>query len=51
MKLNRRQQEEILAFAQQLVRAPGHSGDEEQTASLIVEKMRALGYKQVHVDP
>ncbi|MEK6256167.1 MAG: M20/M25/M40 family metallo-hydrolase, partial [Chloroflexota bacterium] len=37
--------------AQQLVRAPGHSGDEEQTASLIEEKMRTLGYDRVHVDP
>lgn len=51
MKLNRTQEEEILAFTQQLVRAPGHSGDEEQTALLIEEKMRALGYDQVHIDP
>ena len=39
MKINSKQQEEVLAFAKQLVRAPGHSGDEEQTALLIEEKM------------
>jgi putative selenium metabolism hydrolase len=51
MKLNQTQQEEILAFTQQLVRAPGHSGDEEQTALLIEKKMKTLGYDKVHVDP
>ena len=51
MKINSKQQEEILAFSKQLVRAPGHSGDEEQTALLIEEKMKTLGYDQVHVDP
>jgi len=51
MKLNRQQQEEVLAFAQQLVRAPGHSGDEKRSALMIEEKMRTLGYDQVHVDP
>jgi putative selenium metabolism hydrolase len=51
MKLNQTQQEEILVFTQQLVRAPGHSGDEEQTALLIEKKMKTLGYDKVHVDP
>jgi len=50
MKLGRTQQEEVLAFAQQLIRVPGTSGDEEQVASLVNQKMRALGYDQVHVD-
>ena len=50
MKINSKQREEILAFAKQLIRAPGHSGDEEQTALLIEEKMKTLGYDQVHVD-
>jgi putative selenium metabolism hydrolase len=50
MKLSSNQQEEVLTFAQQLVRVPGHSGDEEQTASLIDEKMRDLSYDHVHVD-
>ena len=51
MKLSKTQQEEVLAFAQQMVRAPGHSGDEEQTALLIEDKMKELGYDQVNVDP
>jgi putative selenium metabolism hydrolase len=51
MKLNQGQQEEVVAFTQQLVRAPGHSGDEQQTALLIEKKMRDLGYDEVFVDP
>ena len=50
MKLNVKQQDDILAFAQELVRAPGCSGHEEQTASLVEEKMKFLGYDTVHVD-
>jgi putative selenium metabolism hydrolase len=50
MKLDRIQQEEVLAFAQQLIRVPGTSGNEGQVASLVNQKMRALGYDQVHVD-
>ena len=50
MKINSKQQDEILAFAKQLIRTPGNSGDEEQTALLIEEKMKTLGYDQVHVD-
>lgn len=50
MKLNRMQQEEVLTFAQQLIRTPGTSGKEDQVASLVNQKMRELGYDQVHVD-
>lgn len=50
MKLDRTQQEEVLAFAQELVRIPGTSGNEGQVATLVNQKMRALGYDQVHVD-
>lgn len=50
MRLSSNQQEEVLTFAQQLVRVPGHSGDEEHTASLIDEKMRDLSYDHVHID-
>lgn len=50
MKINSKQREEILAFARQLIRVPGHSGDEKQSALLIEEKMKIFGYDQVHVD-
>ena len=50
MKLNRSQQEEVLDFAQQLIRIPGTSGNEGQVASLVNQKMSALGYDEVHVD-
>jgi putative selenium metabolism hydrolase len=51
MKLSRIQQEEVLAFAQQLIRIPGTSGDEGQVASLVSQKMNDLGYDEVHLDP
>jgi putative selenium metabolism hydrolase len=51
MKLSRIQQEEVLAFAQQLIRVPGTSGNEGQVASLVSQKMRQLGYDRVQVDP
>lgn len=50
MKLNHIQQEEVLSFAQQLIRVPGTSGDEGQVASLVNQKMRELSFDQVHVD-
>jgi putative selenium metabolism hydrolase len=50
MKLSSIQQEEVLSFAQQLVRVPGTSGNEGQVASLVNQKMRTLGYDQVHID-
>ncbi|MBN1536208.1 MAG: M20/M25/M40 family metallo-hydrolase [Anaerolineales bacterium] len=51
MKLNRIQQEEVLSFAQQLIRVPGTSGNEGQVAPLVNQKMRELGYDQVQIDP
>lgn len=51
MKLSRIQQEEVLTFAQQLIRVPGTSGNEGQVASLVSQKMRELGYDRVQVDP
>jgi putative selenium metabolism hydrolase len=51
MKLSRAQQEEVLTFAQQMIRIPGTSGNEGQVASLVSQKMSDLGYDKVHVDP
>ncbi len=50
MKLSNSQQKEVLAFAQQLVRECGHSGDEEKRVVLVKQKMKELGYDQVSVD-
>ena len=50
MKLNRAQQEEVLNFAQQMIRVPGTSGNEGQVAALVSQKMGDLGYDEVHVD-
>jgi putative selenium metabolism hydrolase len=50
MELSRIQREEVLTFAQQLIRVPGTSGNEGQVASLVNQKMRELGYDQVQVD-
>lgn len=51
MKLNNSQQEEVLSFAQQLIRVPGTSGNEGQVAPLVNQKMKELGYDQVQFDP
>lgn len=50
MKLNHIQQEEVLSFAQQLVRVPGTSGNEDQVALIVNQKMKELGYDQIHID-
>ena len=43
MQLNHNQQEEVLAFARQLIRVPGTSGNEDQVASLLNRKTRIHG--------
>lgn len=50
MQVSRNQQEKVLAFARQWIRVPGPSGNEGQIASLANQKMRAIGYDEVHVD-
>lgn len=40
----------LLAFAQDLVRIKSYSGQEEQTARFIVSKMEALGFDEVNID-
>ena len=41
---------DLLAFAQELVRIKGYSGQEEQVARKIAAKMEALGYDEVKID-
>ena len=49
MQVSRNQQEKVLTFARQWIRVPGTSGNEGQIASLANQKMRAIGYDEVHV--
>jgi len=42
--------EEVVSFTQELVRCPGISGQEKETASAIKRKMKALGYDKVEQD-
>src|SRR5512139_1591897 len=41
---------DLLAFAQELVRTNSYSGQEEQVARCIAAKMEALGYDEVKID-
>lgn len=43
-------QEEVIAFAQDVIRANSLSGQEEEVARIIEKKMRSLGYDQVEID-
>jgi putative selenium metabolism hydrolase len=42
--------DDLLAFAQGLVRIQSYSGQEEQAARFIESKMRSLGYDEVRID-
>jgi putative selenium metabolism hydrolase len=50
MKLTCEQEEEIISLTCDLVRIPGGSGEEQQTAAYVSEKMKSLGYDEVSVD-
>jgi putative selenium metabolism hydrolase len=50
LELTNDQQEEIIRFTQELVRCPGFSGDEAETAAAVARQMKELGYDQVEVD-
>jgi putative selenium metabolism hydrolase len=50
MDLTRDRQEEIVRFARELVRCPGFSGEEAETAAAVARQMEKLGYDQVEVD-
>lgn len=41
---------EALAFTQQLIRTPSPSLHEHEVAQLVEERMRAIGYENVHID-
>lgn len=42
--------ESVVAFAEELVRMPSLSGEEEMVAKLIFDEMTALGYDEVFID-
>ncbi len=50
MELTNGRREEIIRFTQELVRCPGFSGDEAETAAAVARQMKDLGYDQVDVD-
>jgi len=43
-------QEELIRFTQELVRYPGFSGEERETAAAVARQMKKLGYDKVEVD-
>lgn len=45
------EREEVIAFLQQMVRIPSLSGDEGETADLILAKMQDSGYDEAWIDP
>lgn len=45
-----RREEELIAFAQDVVRTRSYSGEEEELARFISEKMRDLGYDEISID-
>ena len=51
MELTKDRQEELIRFTQELVRCPGFSGDEAETAAAVARQMKKLGYDMVEVDP
>ncbi len=50
MELTNEQQEEIIRFTQELVRCPGFSGEEAESAAAVARQMEKLGYDKVEVD-
>jgi acetylornithine deacetylase/succinyl-diaminopimelate desuccinylase-like protein len=50
MELTKDRQEEILRFTQELIRCPGFSGDEAETAAAVTRQMKKLEYDKVEVD-
>jgi putative selenium metabolism hydrolase len=50
LELTNDRQEEIIRFTQALVRCPGFSGDEAETAAAVARQMKELGYDKVEMD-
>jgi putative selenium metabolism hydrolase len=51
LKENGHDQDEMLKFAQELVRVESFSGQEKQVAHLIAERMKSLAFDEVTIDP
>ena len=49
--LNKKIQDEVVCFAQDLVRQNSLSGREGEVAALVCSKMEELGYDQIQIDP
>src|SRR3990172_4021362 len=43
-------QQDLIAFTQDLVRIKSYSGQEEQIIRVIAQKMKSLGYDEVRID-
>jgi len=50
LELTQDRQEELIHFTQELVRHPGYSGDEAESAAVVARQMEKLGYDEVEVD-
>lgn len=50
MELTRDRQAELIRFTQELVRCPGFSGEEGESAAAVARQMEKLGYDKVDVD-
>jgi len=50
LELTNEQQAELIRFTQELVRYPGYSGDEADTAAAVARQMKKLKYDRVEVD-
>ena len=44
------EQQDLIAFTQELVRIRSYSGQEEQIVRVIAQKMKSLGYDEVLID-
>lgn len=50
MELTRDRQAELIRFTQELVRCPGFSGEEGESAAAVARQMEKLGYDKIDVD-
>jgi len=50
LELTNDRQEEIIRFTQEMVRCPGFSGEEAETAAAVARQMKKLGYDKVEID-
>ncbi|NPV75344.1 MAG: M20/M25/M40 family metallo-hydrolase [Anaerolineae bacterium] len=50
MNLTRDQEEEVIRFTQEMIRCPGYSGEERETAAVVARQMEKLGFDKVETD-